>query len=415
MTSHTFTFAGNGSVGNRGCEAILRGTISGLEQIFKDSKFYNAYFADQVPDQKKGTWDANLIYLPLQRKNPRRQRAPLKWLHFYVLSKLSPFARKYYLFRNIKNVVQKSTAVFLVGGDNYSLDYGYPHLYFALAQMSLDLGSPTFLWGASVGPFSKDPEYEKFASEQLRKITRIYARESITIDYLNSIGVHENVLRTVDPAFLLEPRSCNFPEAVTEFIERGAVGMNISPLLAKYRPGESADTWLEKSSEIVHHLLQTFDLPILLIPHVMNQERNIQSDDHTFLTRVWEKLPIEDKGRSVVVGREYDAAETKWLISQLRFFIGARTHATIASLSTGVPTLVLAYSIKGKGIIRDIFQDDEWLLNVEEISSQMIERKLQSLIEKSESVRSQLGKMTGVLQMQALDTVRNVAGFIHHE
>lgn len=39
----------------------------------------------------------------------------------------------------------------------------------------------------------------------------------------------------------------------------------------------------------------------------------------------------------------------------MRFFIGARTHATIAAYSSCVPTLVIGYSIKAKGIAKDIF------------------------------------------------------------
>ena len=40
-------------------------------------------------------------------------------------------------------------------------------------------------------------------------------------------------------------------------------------------------------------------------------------------------------------------------------FIGARTHATIAAYSTCVPTLVVGYSIKAKGIAKDLFGDYE--------------------------------------------------------
>ena len=49
------------------------------------------------------------------------------------------------------------------------------------------------------------------------------------------------------------------------------------------------------------------------------------------------------------------AEELKWVISQCRFFVGARTHATIAAYSTCVPTLVVGYSIKSRGIARDLF------------------------------------------------------------
>jgi polysaccharide pyruvyl transferase WcaK-like protein len=49
------------------------------------------------------------------------------------------------------------------------------------------------------------------------------------------------------------------------------------------------------------------------------------------------------------------ARQVKWVISKCRYFIGARTHATVAAFSTGVPTISIAYSKKARGINRDIF------------------------------------------------------------
>ncbi len=40
-------------------------------------------------------------------------------------------------------------------------------------------------------------------------------------------------------------------------------------------------------------------------------------------------------------------------------FRGARTHATIAAYSTCVPTLVVGYSVKARGIARDIFGSED--------------------------------------------------------
>ncbi len=45
----------------------------------------------------------------------------------------------------------------------------------------------------------------------------------------------------------------------------------------------------------------------------------------------------------------------KGYIARCRMFVGARTHATIAAYSSAVPTLVLGYSIKSRGIAADIF------------------------------------------------------------
>ena len=47
--------------------------------------------------------------------------------------------------------------------------------------------------------------------------------------------------------------------------------------------------------------------------------------------------------------------ELKGYIGRCRFFIGARTHATIAAYSSLVPTLVVGYSVKAKGIAKDLF------------------------------------------------------------
>ena len=52
-------------------------------------------------------------------------------------------------------------------------------------------------------------------------------------------------------------------------------------------------------------------------------------------------------------------SELKMIISKCRFFVGARTHATIAAYSSCVPTLVAGYSVKSRGIAKDIFGTDE--------------------------------------------------------
>ena len=65
----------------------------------------------------------------------------------------------------------------------------------------------------------------------------------------------------------------------------------------------------------------------------------------------------------------YNAPETKWIISKMKFFAGARTHSTIAALSSYVPTLSFAYSIKAKGINKDIFGHEDLLYEPGKIKS----------------------------------------------
>ena len=44
----------------------------------------------------------------------------------------------------------------------------------------------------------------------------------------------------------------------------------------------------------------------------------------------------------------------KNIISNCHYFMGARTHSTIAALSSYVPTISIAYSIKAFGINEEI-------------------------------------------------------------
>ena len=52
-----------------------------------------------------------------------------------------------------------------------------------------------------------------------------------------------------------------------------------------------------------------------------------------------------------MVRGQYDAAETKYLIGQCDFFIGARMHACIAAVSQSIPAVTLAYSKKAAGVM----------------------------------------------------------------
>jgi polysaccharide pyruvyl transferase WcaK-like protein len=63
-----------------------------------------------------------------------------------------------------------------------------------------------------------------------------------------------------------------------------------------------------------------------------------------------------------------NAIQYKGYIARMRFFIGARTHATIAAYSNLVPTMVLGYSVKSKGIAKDIFGEERLVLSLQKIS-----------------------------------------------
>ena len=102
-----------------------------------------------------------------------------------------------------------------------------------------------------------------------------------------------------------------------------------------------------------------------MVPHVVI-DGNSDYDAMASLYKDFEKT-----GRVLQISKEYSASQYKGIISKCSLFIGARTHATIAAYSNCVPTLVVGYSVKAKGIAKDLFgKYDGYVLPVQEIENE---------------------------------------------
>ena len=116
------------------------------------------------------------------------------------------------------------------------------------------------------------------------------------------------------------------------------------------------------------------------------------------LNDIMEKIPdslgelkarFADEKRVFMLDATLNACEVKGYISRLKLLITARTHASIAAYSTCVPTLVIGYSIKARGIARDLFGDEaSHLIPAQELdsSAQLIEA-YDALYERAEDER----------------------------
>jgi polysaccharide pyruvyl transferase WcaK-like protein len=379
-----FVFAGNSGYANKGCEAIVRGTTNILGTLFDKAKFYSAYFYQDGCTDAFNESDKRIIHLPIKSFN----RFSAKWFYYQLTKIVSPQNIDTFNYVYLKPFINESKAVLMLGGDNYTLDYGHPDKFFSLNRYVQAQNKPVILWGASVGPFSREPEYEKFVITELKKITRIYVRESITYRYLASLGVEENVRLIADPSYFLEPGIYNLPKEIENVIAQGCIGLNLSPLLCRYS-GNNLDTWINQAAEIIAFLVEALPFPLLLIPHVVSSNNNKYEDDFIFLDQVFKRLNCVN-GKLHLLGNGLTAAETKWVISRLTAFVGARTHSTLAALSTGVPTISIGYSSKSRGINEDIYGHTNWVINVKDLSPNTLAERINELLNLREGIHSDL-------------------------
>ncbi|MBM6684746.1 polysaccharide pyruvyl transferase family protein [Faecalicatena contorta] len=333
MECYNYKFYMHTGSENHGCEAIVR-TLSSI--IGKDVKVYTK----NIEEDKKYIDDPHIFFQSAGNIPPLNS-----WDGAITRLKIKGFKQKYAFvkpaYKNLINESGKDTVAFSIGGDNYCYD-GMPNVLAILNRELNKKGAKTILYGCSLEP-------ELLKNNQiiadLNRYCLIVPRESITYNALITAGLGTKTILASDPAFIL-PKRIN--RDIDQYIGSNTVGINLSPLVL-----EANNTILyEAYSKLLDWIVRMTDMNIALIPHVIWDG----NDDRIPLRKLYNTF--RDTGRITFV-EDHNAMELKGYISKCRFFVGARTHATIAAYSTCVPTLVAGYSVKSKGIARDIFGTDQ--------------------------------------------------------
>lgn len=200
-------------------------------------------------------------------------------------------------------------------------------------------GGKTVLWGCSMGPENLTPAKES----ALRKFSLVYARESLTYEFFKELGL-KNICLFPDPAFVLESEPCDLPEC---FAKGAVIGVNLSNYVLN---GYSLDSAFGKEvSSLFEYILKETNLHVLLLPHVIWQDQ----DDRKVARMVMEHFGTTRRVSMLDIDN-LNYCQIRNVIGKCRFFIGARTHAVISAYSMCVPTIALGYSIKSRGIAKDV-------------------------------------------------------------
>ncbi len=350
-------FFHNGSL-NRGCEAIVR---SGVAIIKSQNPNAIVNLASFNPDS-----DAiiPLVDQIFDARNVIIKKFSLVGL--IAAFKFKLFKDETYFLRkqqyNIIKLIQEHDVFLSIGGDNYC--YGEQPWLYEIDRNIKKAGKKLVLWGASIG--DEDLSNDKIAD--LKSFDLILARESLTYEILNNNGL-KNVKLCADGAFTMKKEELPLPN---EWQIGNTIGFNFSPLVWNKNSASQ-----QAAFDLVQHILDTTDMTIAFTPHVIEKG----NDDYECLQLFYEKFKATN--RVLLLPNNLNAIQYKGYIARMRFFIGARTHATIAAYSTLIPTLVLGYSIKSKGIAKDIFGEEKLVLSIKEISDS------QKLIAKFEEMKSQ--------------------------
>jgi colanic acid/amylovoran biosynthesis protein len=376
---------GQRTFGNRGCEAIVRSTIAALHNAFDNIQVLVP--SDDIDRDSKQWPEAAEIgvqfvraYMPAYTRYwVHAQRLPISFLKQAGW----PFPFPTWFKDQIKSV----DMVMAVGGDNYSLDYRLPSLWQGIDALAMKLGKPVILWGASIGPFEKEPHFVPVIKRHLSKFSRVMVREGVSYTYLTEMLGLKNVSQMVDPAFTLATQKVDCDKFWPKDAGGGVIGVNVSPLIERYK--KSDQDLITETVDFIRQAVIERGCGVLLIPHVIPLNGAEKNNDALYMTDILKQCT--DLGERVKMAPSaFNASQLKYVIRQLRFFIGARTHATIAALSSGIPTISIAYSVKARGINRDLFGDESVVLPTPELSTERLMVALDYLIDNEEKLQNKL-------------------------
>lgn len=326
-----FLCGNTGSV-NHGCEAIVRSTIKVLGVPRGE-----IYLCSYAPDQDfVVTKNVGINMISYRRYPTSIQR--------YFIGAIKKFfgsitVGERYTQKPLIDKIEKDDICLIIGGDTYC--YGMPTSNMAINMFAKKKGAKTILWCHSI---EKSIINNSKIKRDLLRYDKILVRDVLTYNFLIEGGIpKKNVIKVCDPAFFLDVKKTELPE---RFLEGNTVGINISSGVIKDKYPLSYANILNTA----RYILDKTDMNICLIPHVYSIKNNI--GDHIVLQRLKKDLGNE---RVSIIDRDCTCEELKYIISKCRFMIAARTHASIAAYSSGIPTLVIGYSIKSKGIATDLF------------------------------------------------------------
>lgn len=333
----------HGGSANHGCEAIVKSIIK-LLTLDK-----NHILCSNAPTE-------DIKYQLNELITITKAQNSIKTSFIYKLrSKLSFNPdRLYYnsIYRELPKLLQNTDIALSIGGDNYCYSGLALEMSVLLSIIRQRTKASPILLGCSI----ESKEYKNYLETDFKKYDKIIARESITYSLLNESGL-KNIFCIPDPAFQLNRKDLPLP---TQFTENNTVGINISPMIIGYENQKGIT--LQNYIELITYILHKTDMQIALIPHVVWTN----NDDRIPLQILFNKF--KDTGRICMI-TDHNAEELKGYIARCRFMIAARTHASIAAYSQQIPTLVVGYSVKAKGIATDIFGTDRnYVIPVQELT-----------------------------------------------
>lgn len=262
-------------------------------------------------------------------------------------------------------------------------------------------GVPMIVCAPSMGPYNQKPR--RLLRKWLLSTPRLFCvREDISRQYLETIGVRDNIEVTMDLAFMddinkhdAEKQLRSYPE-LQDFLKAypRIVGMTISDFKWHVKIGKDEEL-LERTDLSIRKMIASLaaqDYGVLLIPQLFGNQ-----NDYEYLHKF--------AGKHVyVMSDKPDTYLQQYVISKLYAVIGMRYHSNIFAAKMGIPFIAVVYEEKMEGFLELAKLSDYGLL-LQDISFDKLNEKFQALEKHYIALQTQLQQSRSEWRKRARRTV----------
>lgn len=357
--------------GNRGCEGIAKGTAEIL-QMPKEQMI--AYSRDISLDRFLGI---DRFYNLIPQKDITLLDKIFRKVEMSFLKDRSNEVFYKYFYRTFMNLMSEHDIMFSTGGDMLCYKDNMVNTTNNIAHRK---GIKTVLWGASMG----EKNLTSAKLDTLGKFSLVYARESLSYEFFKKLGL-KRVVCLPDPAFVLKPEKTSLPNC---FNNADVIGVNLSNYVLGGFNLDNNTSFGKQVKELFDFIFTNTDMNILIIPHVFWKGQ----DDRIVARNIFEEY--KDTGRiSILESERLNYLQIRYIISQCRAFIGARTHAVISAYSVCIPTIAIGYSVKSIGIAKDLGLDLQLTVDSRNSDKSNLVGSLKFLIDHYDSIVNHMNEV----------------------
>jgi len=259
---------------NYGCEAIIRGTVEIIRSQIPNCNII--YYSHRAEEDKKKISDLQIEVRQVERNLNIVKRIINKILKILKI--------KYRIPRdNYKMLYNETDVIISIGGDIYTIPkhlrdnrtYEYYNPLVQFGNYIKRKNKTLIIFGASIGPFGNYLKAKNYYIKHLCKADLIVCRENRTIEYLKNNGIYEKTVFFPDPAFFVTDKWPNVDISEDMHVY---IAINLSPLSLKEMFGVVNSIQMKKLAQIICCIAKETRKNIMLIPHVIAPDNNMDND-----------------------------------------------------------------------------------------------------------------------------------------